>query len=74
MNSRVHVGKVSVKLRGATAEQARQRAGAIAQQIGQALAGQTFEKNREIAKLSVRVPARGEADVAAQIRGQWSGK
>lgn len=75
-SSRIHVQSVSVRLRGATPAQARQRAGAIAQEIAQALAGQASAspRNREITKLSVRLPAAGKADVAAQIRSQWSGE
>lgn len=73
---RIRVENLSVRLRGATASQAQQRGGAIAQQIAHALAGQAagLGQNQKIAKLSVRVPARGGAAIAAQIRREWSGE
>jgi hypothetical protein len=77
MNSgRIRIGKVSLRLRGVTRQEAQQRAGSIAREIAGAVAREAALKTpgkAEIGQLSVRLrPGTGAADIAGQIRNQWS--
>ena len=74
----IRIEKLSVRLRGVTAQQARDRAGAIAREIAGAVAreGSSMPSGkREIGKLSVRVRADGKGnEITDQIRRQLAGE
>jgi hypothetical protein len=78
MKSRaIHIAKISLRLRGVSPDQARQRAGSIAGDLAQAVgraASQMKSQKTEIPRLSVRLKnSRGESDMAEQIRRQLAG-
>ncbi len=72
----IHIQKVSLRLRGVTPQQARERGGSIAAQIADALAregSRPGQGKREIAGLAVRLRADGKGPgVAEQIRKQMA--
>lgn len=74
----IHIDKISLRLRGVTPEQARQRAGSLAREIAQAMgkqAAHTAHGKTAIAKLSVQVNNQGkDSNLADQIRRQLAGE
>jgi hypothetical protein len=74
----IHIDKVSLRLRGVTSQQARQRAGSLAREIADAVGRQATHiapGRAEIGKLSVRVRSDGkDSSIAEQIRRQLAGE
>jgi hypothetical protein len=74
----IHIGKVSLRLRGVTSQQARQRAGSLAREIAEAVGSQAAHiapGRAGIGKLSVRVKSGGQdSNIAEQIRRQLAGE
>jgi hypothetical protein len=72
----IRIGKVSLRLRGVTRQEAQQRAGSIAREIAGAVAREAARKTpgkAEIDQLSVRLrTGAGAPDITEQIRNQWS--
>jgi hypothetical protein len=74
----IHIDKVSLRLRGVTPRQARQRAGSMAREIADAVgrqAGRIAPGRTQIGKLSVRLRTGGSnSDLTGQIRRQLGGE
>jgi hypothetical protein len=74
----IRIGKLSLRLRGVTPQQARERGGAVAREVAQAIAGERARMapgKTDIARISVRMPAAGAgAGIAEQIRRQMAGE
>jgi hypothetical protein len=79
MSSRgIHIGKVSLRLKGVTQQRARQMADAIGREIAQGLAQESprlAHGKTEIAGFSLRLEANKKGPgIVEQIRKQWDGK
>jgi hypothetical protein len=74
----IHIDKVSLRLRGATPERARRRAGSMAREIADAIGRQAAHiapGKTEIGMLSVRLKANGKnSNLTEQIRRQLGGE
>jgi hypothetical protein len=74
----IHIGKVSLRMRGVTSQQAQVRAGSLAREIADAVgthAARLAPGRAEIGKLSVRVRSDGKpSNIAEQIRRQLAGE
>lgn len=76
MNSgQIRIEKVSLRLRGVSAEQGRRRASSMVNQIAQAIARESAGAaggKSGLEQLSLRLPAAGAAaDLGEQISRQW---